>query len=254
MTDKKIFLNADIGESFGAWQMGADELIMPHIDWANVACGFHASDPLTMSATVKLAKQHGVSIGAHPAYPDLVGFGRRHLACKPEEITAMVQYQVGALQAIAQGQGETVHYVKPHGALYNDVLADGATFDAVCEAISGLQRQRQQALPLMIMATPENAAWQSRAEHFGVQLIFEGFADRAYDDDGRIRSRRFDNAVYGSDEDILAQGRRFICGDAIISVNGLPLDIKIDSLCVHGDNPRAISTITKLRELLQKGH
>ncbi|HAD48209.1 MAG TPA: LamB/YcsF family protein [Idiomarina sp.] len=250
MTTKTIFLNADIGESFGPWQMGADELIMPHIDWANVACGFHASDPLTMSTTVKLAKQHGVRIGAHPAYPDLVGFGRRHMACKPEEITALVQYQVGALQAIAQGHGGSVHYVKPHGALYNDMLSDGATFDAVCKAIKALQNNRAHALPLMIMATPDNDAWQSRAEEFGVQLLFEGFADRAYDDDGRIRSRRYDDAVYGADEDIVEQARRFSCGDSIISVGGFPLDIKIDSLCVHGDSPNAISTIKKLRELL----
>lgn len=253
MTSKTIFLNADIGESFGAWTMGADELIMPHIDWANVACGFHASDPLTMATTVKLAKQHGVRIGAHPAYPDLVGFGRRHMACQPTEVIAMVQYQVGALQAIAQGQDEEVHYVKPHGALYNDMLSDGQTFNAVCGAIQGLQNKHGQPLPLMMMATPDNEAWQLRADHFNVELIFEGFADRAYDDDGRIRSRRFDDAVHSDDEDILEQGRRFSCGDPIMSVTGRPLDIKIDSLCVHGDNPRAVSIITKLRSILQKG-
>lgn len=250
MNTTTITLNADIGESFGAWTMGDDKLLMPHIDWANIACGFHASDPLTMLNTVKLAKQHQVRIGAHPAYPDLVGFGRRHMACKPDEITAMVQYQVGALGAIAQGQGQQLSYVKPHGALYNDMLSDGATFDAVCEAISALQKPRQQLLPLMIMATPENHAWQTRAETFGVSLIFEGFADRAYDDDGRLRSRRHDNAVYRSDDEILEQATRFSRGKPIISVNGLPLDIRIDSLCVHGDNPNAISTIKKLRELL----
>ena len=130
------------------------------------------------------------------------------------------------------------------------MLIDGATFDAVCEAIKALQNNRAHALLLMIMATPDNDAWQSRAEEFGVQLLFEGFADRAYDDDGRIRSRRYDDAVYGADEDIVEQARRFSCGDSIISVGGFPLDIKIDSLCVHGDNPNAISTIKKLRELL----
>lgn len=251
MKTKIISLNADIGESFGSWVMGDDKLLMPHIDWANIACGFHASDPLTMLNTVKLAKQHQVRIGAHPAYPDLVGFGRRHMACTPDEITAMVQYQVGALQAIAQGQNEQVSYVKPHGALYNDMLSDGATFDAVCEAIKSLQKPRQEALPLMVMATTENHAWQARAETFGVSLIFEGFADRAYDDDGRLRSRRHDNAVYSANDEILEQARRFSSGKPIISVNGLPLDIKIDSLCVHGDNPSAISTIKKLRELLK---
>ncbi len=250
MNTTKIALNADIGESFGAWQMGADDLLMPHIDWANIACGFHASDPLTMLNTVKLAKQHEVVIGAHPAYPDLVGFGRRHMACKPDEITAMVQYQVGALQAIAAGQGTTVDYVKPHGALYNDMLSDGQTFDAVCAAVAAMQQQRSEPLPLMIMATPENHAWQQRAETQGITLIFEGFADRAYDDNGRLRSRQFSDAVYQNDEQILEQGRRFSQGEAIVSITGKPLNIRIDSLCVHGDNPSAINTIEKLRTLI----
>lgn len=250
MSDAKITLNADIGESFGAWKMGDDQLIMPHIDWANVACGFHASDPLTMLETVKLAKEHQVSIGAHPSYPDLVGFGRRHMACKPDEITAMVQYQVGALKAIANGQHMHVSYVKPHGALYNDMLSDGNIFDAVCDAISALKQKSEEPLPLMIMATPENHAWLTRAEEHGVELIFEGFADRAYDDNGRLRSRQYSDAVYDDDEQIIEQGRRFNAGEPIISVNGKPLAIKIDSLCVHGDNPKAISTIEKLRSLL----
>ncbi|MGM0481859.1 MAG: 5-oxoprolinase subunit PxpA [Pseudomonadota bacterium] len=247
---KKISLNADIGESFGAWTMGADELIMPHIDCANIACGFHASDPVTMSRTLQLAKEHSVSIGAHPSYPDLVGFGRRHMACKPEEITAMVQYQVGALSAIAAGRQVTVDYVKPHGALYNDMLSDGNTFDAICDAINALQNEDK--LPLMIMATPENHAWLKRAEEHGVQLIFEGFADRAYDDNGRLRSRQYSNAVYESDEQIIEQAQRFKAGEKIVSVNGELLDIQIESLCVHGDHPQAISTIEQLRSLLNQ--
>lgn len=247
-----ITLNADIGESFGAWKMGADELIMPHIDWANIACGFHASDPLTMHQTVKLAVSHNVTVGAHPAYPDLVGFGRRHMACKPEEITAMVQYQVGALQAIASSEGVSVGYVKPHGALYNDMLSDGAKFDAVCHAVAGLSQVVGKAIPLMVMATPENHAWRTRAAQFDVELIFEGFADRAYDDTGRLRSRQYSDAVYQTDEEIIRQGQLFASGQRIMSVNQQPLDISIDSLCVHGDNPKAIATIEKLRAILQQ--
>ncbi|WP_404399413.1 5-oxoprolinase subunit PxpA [Idiomarina seosinensis] len=247
---KTISLNADIGESFGAWVMGADELIMPHIDCANVACGFHAADPLTMSRTLQLAKEHKVSVGAHPSYPDLVGFGRRHMACSAEEVTAMVQYQVGALQALAAGRQMSVDYVKPHGALYNDMLSDGNTFDAICEAIKALQRDDQ--VPLMIMATPHNQAWRKRAEEHGVTLIFEGFADRAYDDNGHLRSRQYSDAVFQNDEQIIEQAQRFNNGEKIKSVNGELLDIQIDSLCVHGDNPQAISTIKHIRSLLTK--
>ncbi|MCH2454595.1 MAG: 5-oxoprolinase subunit PxpA [Idiomarina sp.] len=246
---KKVTLNADIGESFGAWKMGADELIMPHIDCANIACGFHASDPLTMMDTVRLAKEYGVTIGAHPAYPDLVGFGRRHMVCKPEEVTAMVQYQVGALQGICAGERAKVEYVKPHGALYNDMLNDGPLFDAVCQAIAALQGN--DVLPLMVMATPENHAWKERAAQFGVTLWFEGFADRAYDDNGKLRSRKHDDAVHSETEAMLEQAQAFTEGKPITSVNGTPLSIQIDSLCVHGDNPRAIDTVKQLREIVK---
>lgn len=246
---KAVTLNADIGESFGAWKMGADELIMPHIDCANIACGFHASDPSTMMTTVRLAKQYGVTIGAHPAYPDLVGFGRRHMACKPEEVTALVQYQVGALQGVCTGLNAKVEYVKPHGALYNDMLNDGPLFDAVCQAIAALQGNGK--LPLMVMATPENHAWKERAAQFGVALWFEGFADRAYDDSGKLRSRQYDDAVHSEAQAMLEQAKAFTQEKPIASVNGTPLNISIDSLCVHGDNPRAIDTVKQLKQIVK---
>lgn len=251
---QRITLNSDIGESFGAWKMGADDLIMPHIDCANVACGFHASDPLTMLKTVKLAKQHNVTIGAHPAYPDLVGFGRRHMALKPDEVTALIQYQVGALQGICAGEETEVKYVKPHGALYNDMLSDGQQFDAVCQAIAALQDDRHEPLPLMVMATPENDAWRHRAQQFGVELWFEGFADRAYDDNGQLRSRSNPDAVHGDVEAMYAQAEAFATGRAIESVSGKSLQIEIDSLCVHGDNPRAIETVEKLRSIVREAN
>lgn len=251
---QNMTLNSDIGESFGAWTMGADELLMPHIDCANVACGFHASDPLTMLNTVKLAKQHDVTIGAHPAYPDLVGFGRRHMALTPDEVTALIQYQVGALQGICAGQHTRVSYVKPHGALYGDMLSDGQQFDAVCQAIAALQKDLGETLPLMVMATPENDAWRSRANTFDVTLWFEGFADRAYDDNGQLRSRRYSDAVHDDSELMYAQAHAFATGKSITSVNGKSLDIKVDSLCVHGDNPKAIETIETLRTIVRQHH
>ncbi|MDV6314929.1 5-oxoprolinase subunit PxpA [Idiomarina sp. HP20-50] len=251
---RRITLNSDIGESFGAWTMGADDLIMPHIDCANVACGFHASDPLTMLKTVKLAKQHNVTIGAHPAYPDLVGFGRRHMALKADEVTALIQYQVGALQGICAGQKTTVSYVKPHGALYGDMLSDGQQFDAVCEAIAALQSDYDTSLPLMVMATPENDAWRSRAKKLDVELWFEGFADRSYDDNGQLRSRSCSDAVHDDNDAIYAQAEAFAKGRPIESVSGKSLQIEIDSLCVHGDNPKTIETVEKLRDIVRQAY
>ena len=143
-------LNCDMGEAFGAWPMGLDEQIMPYVDQANIACGFHASDPLTMSKTVALAKQHGVTIGAHPGYPDLVGFGRRNMDIAPAELKALIQYQVGALQGICRAQGVEVAYVKPHGALYNTMMKDFSVLETVMQAVSELDS----SLILMVMAIP----------------------------------------------------------------------------------------------------
>ncbi|HAE90670.1 MAG TPA: LamB/YcsF family protein [Idiomarina sp.] len=249
-TIRKITLNCDIGESFGAYKMGEDELIMPHIDCANIACGFHASDPLTMTQTVALAAQHQVKIGAHPSYPDLVGFGRRHMDCSEQEIIALIMYQVGALEGIAARYGESVAYVKPHGALYNDMLRDSEIFKAVCKAVSYLQTQQRQPLPLMVMATPQNSEWQALASNYDVYLWFEGFADRRYNHKGRLVSRKQSGSVLTEEADVLEQANRFARREPIIDKDGNERMISIDSLCVHGDNPSAVETVSKIRELL----
>ena len=168
---KRILLNCDMGESFGVWNMGDDAHAMPLIDQANLACGFHASDPMTMLRTVELAVQHGVSIGAHPAYPDMVGFGRRHMACSPYEVTALVLYQVGALDAFCRAAGTRLAYVKPHGALYNDLVRDDALFSAVLEACASYR----QGLPLMTLALTDNARELHLADEADVPLLFESF-------------------------------------------------------------------------------
>ncbi|MEC7377271.1 MAG: 5-oxoprolinase subunit PxpA, partial [Pseudomonadota bacterium] len=175
-------LNADMGESFGPWVMGLDHEVMPHVDLANIACGFHASDPDVMRKTVRLAKRHGVGIGAHPAYPDLVGFGRRSMACSPEEIENLVLYQLGALQGICRAEGTGLCYVKPHGALYNDMARDPERFAAVARAVRAFDPE----LPLMTLAMRDTSALKAQAEEQGVTLWFEAFADRAYDSDGRL--------------------------------------------------------------------
>ena len=181
----KIKLNCDMGESFGIWKMGFDEQIMPYVDMANLACGFHAGDALTMSKSVILAKTHNVTIGAHPAYQDLVGFGRRTILCSLEEMKAIVLYQLGALYSFCKAQGTAISYVKPHGALYNDMMRDENIFKAVLNAISSFDKN----IKLMILSTPNNEAYKHTALIYGINLIYEVFADRNYNDDGTLVSR-----------------------------------------------------------------
>ncbi|HFD3925714.1 TPA: 5-oxoprolinase subunit PxpA, partial [Pseudomonas aeruginosa] len=180
-----LLLNCDIGESFGAWRMGLDAEVMPLIDCANIACGFHAGDPGTMRRTVALAVEHGVRIGAHPGYPDLVGFGRRSLACSAQEVEDLLLYQIGALDGLCRAQGTRVRYVKPHGALYQDMMRDPAILAAVLRALAAYDR----TLPLMLMSTRDNTAARALGAAHGIELWFEAFADRAYDGAGYLVSR-----------------------------------------------------------------
>lgn len=242
----KLMLNCDMGESYGAWTMGMDESVMPLVDMANIACGFHAGDPLTLSRTISFAKQAGTRIGAHPSYPDLVGFGRRSMQCSAAEIIAMLQYQIGALQGICQAQGVAVTYVKPHGALYNDMLHDDTIFRAVLQAVATFDA----SLPLMVLAGADNAARQQIADEFNIKLLFEAFADRAYDDAGHLVSRHKDGAVYDDPQQIVAQALSLAKHGEIQSVSGRHLPIHADTLCVHGDNPAAVSALRALRKAL----
>ncbi|MCQ4323737.1 hypothetical protein CXK94_12355 [Stutzerimonas stutzeri] len=242
----RILLNCDMGESFGAWTMGNDELAMPLIDQANLACGFHAGDPLTMQRSVALAVRHGVSIGAHPAYPDLAGFGRRHLACSMPEIQALVLYQIGALDAFCRAAGTRLAYVKPHGALYNDLVRDDALFAAVLAACAAYRP----GLPLMVLALADNRREIALAEAAGVPLLFEGFADRAYQADGQLAPRRLEHAVHREPQRILDQALAIARGEPFADQDGKPLRLHADSLCVHGDNPESLAILRRLRALL----
>lgn len=244
--NRTILLNCDMGESFGAWKMGNDALAMPLIDQANLACGFHAGDPLTMQRAVALAVQHGVSIGAHPAYPDLVGFGRRHMDCSPEEVRAQVLYQLGALEAFCRAAGTRIDYVKPHGSLYNDMVRDDALFDAVLEACADYRP----GLPLMVLALADNGRERRMAAARGVPLLFEAFADRAYLSDGRLAPRRLAGAVHHDPERILAQGLAIARAEPFPDMDGKPLRLEADSLCVHGDNAESLAVLRRLRAAL----
>ncbi|MGS0736212.1 5-oxoprolinase subunit PxpA [Pseudomonas sp. GG8] len=242
----RLLLNCDMGESYGAWTMGLDAEVMPFIDCANIACGFHAGDPGIMRKTVSLALAHDVMIGAHPAYPDLVGFGRRSMVCTPAEIQDLLHYQIGALDGICRVQGGRVRYVKPHGAMYNDMMASPEQLRAVIQAIARYDAQ----LPLMLMATRDNSAAQALGDEFGVQLWFEAFADRAYDSAGRLVSRQLPGAVHHDPEVIIGQALTLSRGDPLRASDGSELHLKADTLCVHGDNVSSVSAVQRIRGAL----
>ncbi|MCG7200243.1 LamB/YcsF family protein [Marinobacter pelagius] len=242
----RLTINADMGESFGPWVMGMDEHVMPHVDLANVACGFHASDPHVIRRTVRLANQHGVKVGAHPSYPDLVGFGRRSIACSPDEVEDLVLYQIGALSGICQAEGTRIHYVKPHGALYNDMIKDPGLFEAVVKAIKDFDG----SLPLMTMASCDTSMAQDIAGRYGVALWFEAFADRAYDGEGRLVSRRTPGAVHEDPDTILEQAVRIARGEPLTAIDGSEIVLNADTLCVHGDNNESIAAIQSIREAI----
>ncbi|KZN13889.1 5-oxoprolinase subunit PxpA [Marinomonas sp. TW1] len=239
-------LNCDMGEAFGTWKMGEDVQIMPFVDQANVACGFHASDPLTMSKTVALAKQHGVTIGAHPAYPDLVGFGRRNMDIAPVELKALIQYQIGALLGICQAHNTKLSYVKPHGALYNQMMADFAILETVMQAVSELDA----SLTLMVMAVPEAEQVKKLAQKYGLTVWFEAFADRLYTDEGRLTPRKQPNAVHASFELIEQQVVQLCETGTLTTASGQKLAIHADTICVHGDGDHAVDAVKRIRQLV----
>ncbi|PSF13605.1 LamB/YcsF family protein [Marinobacter fuscus] len=242
-----LLINADMGESFGPWVMGMDEHVMPHVDLANVACGFHASDPHVIRRTLRLAKAHQVKVGAHPSYPDLVGFGRRSMACSPAEVEDLVLYQIGALSGLCRAEGLWLHYVKPHGALYNDMIRDPALFEAVVRAVKDFDA----SLPLMTMAACDTSMAQEIADRYGINLWFEAFADRAYDQHGHLVSRRQPGAVHEDPKEILAQAITIAKGEPLTASDGSKIVLQADTLCVHGDNNESIAAIQSIREAIQ---
>lgn len=244
--EMNIRLNCDMGESFGIWKMGADEEIMPYISMANLACGFHASDPLTMNRSVELAKKYNVTIGAHPAYQDLVGFGRRTIQCTLGEIKSIILYQLGAISAFCKAHGTTVSYVKPHGALYNDMMKDENIFKAILSAISSYDKN----IKLMILSNPNNEAYAYTAKMYSIDLIYEVFADRNYNDDGSLVSRMNPNAVIHDELLVIERIQNLKERGYLESINGHRLFLKADTVCVHGDGENALSFIQALQKVV----
>lgn len=238
-------LNCDLGESFGSWTMGLDEQVMPHIDQANIACGFHAGDPLVMQKTLELAKANNVSVGAHPGYPDLVGFGRRSMSCSTEEIIAFIIYQIAAIDGVAKSLDIELEYVKPHGALYNDMMAKEDVRKAIFKALNRYHRP----LKLMMQATPEIEQHRAEAEHFNIEILTEAFADRCYEDNGTLLSRTKAGAVHNK-SNMLAQVKQLKEQGSVTTINGNTLMLNADSLCVHGDNLEGVQAIEAIRELI----
>jgi UPF0271 protein len=240
-----LMLNCDLGESYGSWKMGRDDEVMPHIDQANIACGFHGGDPLVMERTLALAKQNKVMVGAHPAYPDLVGFGRRPMHCSAEEISAFMHYQIAALEGMAKIQGLELAYVKPHGALYNDMMARESVRAPILKAIADFHMP----VRLMLQATPDAELHRDEAAAHGIDLWFEAFADRCYDDDGKLLSRAKPGAVH-TREKMLAQVEQICSEGTVTSVSGNTLTLKPDTLCVHGDNDAGVAAIKEIRKII----
>jgi len=243
-----MLLNCDLGESYGRWTMGMDAAVMPYIHQANIACGFHAGDPLTMRNTLILAAEHKVAIGAHPAYPDLVGFGRRSMTLSREEIISNLHYQIAALDGMAHSLGLSLAYVKPHGALYHDMMARSEVRAAIIEALVSYHRP----LALMLQATVQADEHRAEAAAAGVQLLFEGFADRCYADDGSLLHRSQVGAVHNR-EGILAQVAQLQQESAVTTLSGNVIPLQVDTLCVHGDNPESVRSIKAIRALLDGG-
>ena len=250
-----MLLNCDLGESYGSWTIGHDARAMPHIDQANIACGFHAGDPQVMQHTLALAKQHKVMVGAHPAYPDLVGFGRRSMNCSEQEIIAFMHYQIAAMEGMAACQGLTLSYVKPHGALYNDMMSKVAVRNAIMQAVSSYptrataNREANPPLKLMLQANANAEEHLQQAQDLQLELYFEAFADRCYEDDGSLMARSKAGAVLDHDA-MLKQVQQLTQHGTITSASGATLHLKVDSLCVHGDNDAGIAAITSIRQLM----
>jgi UPF0271 protein len=240
-----INLNSDLGESFGAWPMGNDAAMLGIVKSANVACGFHAGDPTVMTETVKLAREKGVSIGAHPSFPDLQGFGRRQMKLSTAELEALIAYQTGALMGVAAAQGHTVTHVKPHGALSNMASVDASMANAIARAIKAVDAK------LIFLATAGSEMAKAGRKH-GLTTAQEIFADRTYGDDGNLTPRSQPHAMIHDAAQAVAHVRRMVQEQAIFSLSGKKIPTEIDSVCVHGDEDSAVAVARAVREGLEQ--
>ncbi len=240
----QIDLNADAGESFGHWKLGWDEELFPLISSVNVACGFHAGDPMTIRHTLKLAQQTGVAAGAHPGFPDRVGFGRRELAATPDEVYADVLYQVGALSAFLKVAQTPLHHIKAHGALYNRATKDPETARAIAQAA----RDFDPAIPLVVLP---NTPLEVEAQKLGLRTIAEAFPERGYSRDGRLAPRGTAGAWIHSPAEAARRAVQMVVRGEVEAVDGGMVPVRAQTLCIHGDNPSAVEIAGAIREALR---
>lgn len=239
----QIDLNCDLGESYGAFKIGNDQEVMPHITSANIACGFHGGDPITIAQTIGLGKKLNVAVGAHPSFPDLMGFGRREMRLAPDELKNCTIYQVSVLQGFARAAGVKLQHVKPHGALYNMAAEDERTSETIVDAVKTLDSS------LIIFAPPDSALAKA-AIKARIRVAHEFFADRAYNPDGSLVPRKMPNATIHDTRKVVGRTIRMVTEGAVLALNGESVSLgEIQTVCVHGDNPAAV----KLAEALHKG-
>lgn len=236
-------LNCDLGESFGAYRIGMDEAVIPLITSANVACGFHAGDPAVMHKTVRLCRQYGTAVGAHPGYPDLVGFGRRAMNVSPEQAADDLLYQIGALKAFCDLEETPLRHVKLHGALYNQAAKDPALASAVCQVIRAID-------PALKLLAQGGTAMQAAAVRAGIPFVCEVFADRAYQSDGLLVPRGTEGAMITDENLAVSRVIRMIREQKVQALDGTEIAVQADSVCVHGDGEKALLFTRKIREAL----
>ncbi len=236
----RVDLNCDLGESFGAYVIGMDKQVIPFISSANVACGYHASDPVVMEETTALCALHGVSVGAHPGFPDLMGFGRREMRVSPSEAKAYVLYQLGALYGFCRAAGIPLRHVKPHGALYNMAAKDYPLAKAVCEAVAAFDNR----LILLALAGSEMVR---AGRELGLRVAQEVFSDRAYEEDGSLVARSKPGAMIKDEEEAIARVVRMVTEGKVKAITGKDISVAADSICVHGDGEKALAFVERIR-------
>ena len=243
-----IDINSDVGEGFGIYTLGLDEEVIPLISSANIACAYHAGDPAVMRKTISLCKKNGVAPGAHPGFPDLLGFGRRFMDATLEEIKDYVLYQVGALQAFARLQGLRLQHIKPHGGLYNYAARNVEIWAAVAQVMAGLDAD----LLLVALAGPNRKELEEIGKQEGIRFAFEFFADRAYNPDGTLVSQREPGAVIHDAQAVAQRILRVVTQGSVIAREGTVIPLKADTICVHGDNPEAVALVQTIRDVLTR--
>jgi 5-oxoprolinase (ATP-hydrolysing) subunit A len=245
---RQIDINCDMGESFGAYKIGNDEEMIKYISSANIACGFHAGDPLVMRDTVNLAKLHNVAIGAHPGFPDLIGFGRRIIGASPDEIENYVLYQIGALKVFVEAQGLELQHVKLHGAINGMAAEDENVMTAVAKAV----RKADPSLICLVLAGSKGDRMGRIARESGLRIALEAYPDRAYLPTGLVAPRKQPGAVIKDPDEIVERATRMASEGKVEAIDGSSIDLKANSLCFHGDNPANVQTLQKIRQRLAK--